>query len=205
MIEEYLTLKSETQAEIKEKGSLFLSIVSPFVTVEEFHNYYTRIKKQYYDATHHCYAFKLIDGTFKYSDDGEPSGTAGIRIFNAIEHNNLFNCGIIVIRYYGGTKLGTGPLGKAYYEAANLSIKSSEIIKLIAFEEIEISLPFELSKTGYNILKNDSIKIIDTIYTEQIIFKVLLKPPLIPKIEEKLTQILRGENPVHRTGKVSYH
>ncbi|MBE2279666.1 MAG: YigZ family protein [Ignavibacteriaceae bacterium] len=205
MIEEYLTLKSEIQAEIKEKGSLFLSKAVPFDTVEEFQNYYSGIRKQFYDATHHCYAFKLIDGTFKYSDDGEPSGTAGIRIFNAIEHNELNNCGIIVIRYYGGTKLGTGPLGKAYYEAANLSIKNSEIIKLIAYEEIEISLPFEHSKTGYKLLKNDSIKIIDTIYSEQIVFKVLSKPAFIPEIEEKLTQILKGENPVCRTGKVTYH
>ena len=112
--EKILTLDNFAEVTYKEKSSVFRGQVYHCETDNEAANILAQTKKKYYDATHHCFAFKLITEKFKYSDDGEPNGTAGIRILNAIEHFDLINVMVVITRYYGGTKLGFGPLGKAY-------------------------------------------------------------------------------------------
>ncbi|MDZ7765436.1 MAG: YigZ family protein [Melioribacteraceae bacterium] len=99
---------------------MFIGYAAPCKNDEEAEQILEGKKKQYYDATHNCYAYKILPESIKYLDDGEPSGTAGIRILNAIQHFDLTNLIVISTRYFGGTKLGVGPLGKAYYNSALL-------------------------------------------------------------------------------------
>ena len=114
-IEEIKTIKKSAEVKFKEKGSLFLSKSYNITNVENVEDILNNLKKEFFDATHRCFAYRLNSvstaNNFRYSDDGEPSGTAGIRILNAIDHFELQNCLIAVIRYFGGTKLGVGPLG----------------------------------------------------------------------------------------------
>ena len=98
--EQIKTIKDFRQASIKEKASEFIAIVYPVDNKETAVNKLNEIRKKYYDASHHCFAYKLKNGDEKYSDDGEPNGTAGLRILNAIEHFDLTNVLLIVVRYF---------------------------------------------------------------------------------------------------------
>ena len=115
---DFKTIEKENSAEIVEKKSRFIANI---YNVESKEEAIKQIKKKYYDAKHHCFAFSIIEEngiTQKSSDDGEPSGTAGAPILNIIKSNNLQNVVIIVTRYFGGILLGTGGLTRAYSEAA---------------------------------------------------------------------------------------
>lgn len=133
--EKILTVDNFAEVTYKEKSSVFIGQVCHCEIENEAANILKSIKKKYYDATHHCYAYKLITEQFKYSDDGEPNGTAGIRILNAIEHFNLINVIVVITRYYGGTKLGVGPLGKAYYTSAHDVLEEAKKVGKSSFSE----------------------------------------------------------------------
>ncbi|MBI1937259.1 MAG: YigZ family protein [Ignavibacteriales bacterium] len=160
------TVEKTSEALLKEKGSEFSSYSYPIKTEVEANDLLNSLRKKFYDATHHCYAFKLADGTIKYSDDGEPGGTAGIRILNAINHFDLNNIIVIVVRYFGGTKLGVGPLGKAYYESALECLKQSKIISQFQKQNMSVKFPFEQSNFVHKILTRYSVKILRTDYTD---------------------------------------
>ncbi len=190
-IQSYTTIKSKSESKYKEKGSIFLAFAYPVNSISEFDGILQLYRKQFYDAVHHCSAYKLIDGSFKYSDDGEPNGTAGLRIFNAIEHSGLNNCAVIVVRYFGGVKLGTGPLGKAYYETAIEALSNSEKILLHQFKKYQFSAPYELSSFLYRHLTNDHVKINDSDYSAGITLDTFIRSDHSSKI---LEEILAGAN-----------
>ena len=140
---------------------MFIGQVFPVETEEEFSEKLNLVKKEFYDATHHCYAFKLLDEKFKYSDDGEPNGTAGIRIYNAIQHFELVNLGVISIRYYGGTKLGVGPLGKAYYKSAFEAVNEAEIYSKVNYSLLKIYYEFDQTNLVHHLISNFEAIIIE--------------------------------------------
>lgn len=146
------TIKAPFEFKLKEKASLFIALSFPIQSEIEAIDILAAIKKKYFDATHHCYSYKLQQGIFKYSDDGEPSGTAGLRIYNAQNHLELTNLLTIVVRYYGGTKLGVGPLGKAYYDSALSSLESINIITKTSYTKIDIEFDYSLSKTVHHFI-----------------------------------------------------
>jgi uncharacterized YigZ family protein len=146
------TIVTISEFKLKEKGSQFLAYSKPVQNEDEAITYLSETRKKFYDASHHCYSYKILDGTFKYSDDGEPNGTAGIRIYNAQNHFELTNLITVVVRYFGGTKLGVGPLGKAYYDAATESIAAAKLISLAKYRLLEIRFDFSLSKTVHHFI-----------------------------------------------------
>ncbi|MGK9476692.1 IMPACT family protein [Melioribacter sp. OK-6-Me] len=168
------TLKKESQYKFREKGSLFLSQGFPAETIDAAEEILERIRKKYYDATHNCYAFKIADGNFRYSDDGEPSGTAGIRILNAINHFDLTNIIVIVTRYFGGVKLGVGLLGKAYYNGAYELLRNSEIKELNLFLRTSLKYNYKHSSSVHHLLSKYEAVIEDNIFTSkpEIIFSL---------------------------------
>ncbi len=124
----YIALREGGTAEIKEKGSRFLGIVTPAANRAEAEAILAAHRKQYYDATHVCYAWRVgvsagPNREERFSDDGEPSGTAGGPILAAIDRTNAVNLVVAVVRWYGGTKLGTGGLFRAYGESAALALE----------------------------------------------------------------------------------
>ena len=153
------TITQKREFKYKEKGSLFIGLTFPAENENEALSFLKSIKKEHYNATHHCYAMKFQDGEFKYSDDGEPNGTAGVRILNAIQHFDLVNLIVIVIRYYGGTKLGVGPLGKAYYYAAEEVLKECKILVKTEYTEIELRFDFALLNLVHRTLSTFNTKI----------------------------------------------
>ena len=132
--------------ELVEKRSRFITYCEKVSTPEEFKQFLNRLKKQYPDARHFCYGFRigrLNSAQRGFSDDGEPSGTAGMPILNVIDHSEFSDVAIIVVRYFGGTKLGTGGLARAYSEAASSVLKAMKWVDYEAKQVINLHCQFQ--------------------------------------------------------------
>lgn len=191
--EQIKTIEEFKESSLKEKGSVFTAQVYHVENEKGVIDKISSIKKKYFDASHHCFAYKLLDGTIKYSDAGEPSGTAGIRILNAIEHFDLYNQLVIVIRYFGGTKFGVGPLGKAYYNSAINTLKESNILTRYLHQRLTIVSDFEDVSHVHRILTNHNSVIEDSDYGDKAIFNCLIKPSTETKIISQLTEASKGK------------
>jgi len=192
-IQPYKTLKSFNESELKEKKSIFLAKAYPVSNEDEVDNILNDLKKKYYDASHRCYAYRLLSGKSKFSDAGEPSGTAGIRILNAIDHYELQDCLLVVIRYFGGTKLGIGPLGKAYYSAAIQVISESNIITEKPYIQAEIKLAISSFDKLNRVLASNQIKVAEIVYDSEISLKCLIPSELFEKVKAKITKMFKGQ------------
>jgi uncharacterized YigZ family protein len=206
-IEEIKTIKKSADYKFKEKSSLFLSksfCISNEGDAEESLN---KLRKENFDATHHCYAYRLtrkpIDN-LKYSDDGEPSGTAGIRILNAIDHFGLTNTLVVVIRYFGGTKLGVGPLGKAYYNSAFSVLELSETEILKPYRQITLTCTFPQLNTVHRVIASYGAKILDTFYEEEVKFVCTAEANKAENIKDDLIEASQNQIRVLINDNITY-
>ena len=176
------------QGEIVEKKSRFIANIFPVKTEEEALEKITAMRKKYYDARHNCFAYIIGENreTERCSDDGEPSGTAGMPILNVIEKRKLSNILIIVTRYFGGILLGTGGLTRSYSDAACGAIENAEIISVENGKTINIQIPYSENKNFLLFCKNNDIKIINEKYEENIVFEVEINEEQYEKIKEKI-------------------
>ena len=165
--------KSAEEILIKEKGSKFIGIASPISNEEDFKNYLAEIKKAHSKATHYCHAFRLgLEGeNFRANDDGEPNGSAGLPIFNQILAKDLTNICVIVVRYYGGTKLGVSGLVKAYKSCAHDTLELSEIVVVDLKINIEIQFKFELQNVIFSLINKYEGKILEFLSAENCTIK----------------------------------
>ncbi len=146
--DEYLTVANQpVTIETKEKGSKFLGHVFHVLNRSQAESVYSNIRRKYHDATHNCYAYRISADEFRYSDDGEPSGTAGIPIYQVIENKDLVQTIIIVTRYFGGTKLGMGGLSRAYSACAQETLANTKIEVKVKYRTLTV-------ETGYDTLSN---------------------------------------------------
>jgi len=190
------TPKNDSEFKLKEKGSQFISYFSKAATVEEAEVILDRKKKQFYDATHNCYAYRIHNSSEKYSDDGEPNGTAGIRIMNVINKFDITNCIIVVTRYFGGTKLGVGPLGKAYYESALNSVNESNISILKEYIPIRLSFDFSLSSPTYKCLNDFDAKKITSNYEPEPNIECLIISSRLDDFKNQLTEMTKAKSKI---------
>jgi len=169
----YKTIKDKNMAEIIEKKSKFIAQVFYIDSKKEAEKIISEVEKKYYDARHNCYAYSVYDENkneiyTKSSDDGEPSGTAGLPMLSVINGNNLVNVLLVVTRYFGGILLGTGGLVRAYKEATEKVIEHSKLYNFINGYEIKISLDYNSWDKFLYYSKNKGINIIKTEYYEKI-------------------------------------
>jgi len=193
IVQHIRTVKGFSESTDKEKSSLFIGRCYPIISLEEANTILNKNRKEYYDATHHCYAYLLSSGEKKYSDDGEPNGTAGVRILNAIEHFELTDILVLVIRYFGGTKLGVGPLGKTYYQSAFNAICAGQIVTKSAYLFIKIFIDYQAVNNVYKILLDHEAKIIRSEETEKFFIPAYIKPSEIDNIKTKIINITKGK------------
>lgn len=123
--DEYLTIARPGRAELRAKGSRFFGFAQPVGNKEEANRQRSELKRKYHDATHQPFAYRLAEGQERSSDDGEPRGTSGPSILAEIRSADLFNVQVVVVRYFGGTKLGKGGLARAFSECANTALESA--------------------------------------------------------------------------------
>lgn len=192
MIETFYTIdKIYGPEEIKEKGSRFIAYLYPVEKKEIVDTYIGTLRKKYYDATHVCFAYRLGKGEEQYvrcNDDGEPSGTAGLPIYNEIKSKDYFNVLAAVVRYFGGVKLGTGGLTRAYGQAAGKVLEIATKVTVHIKQKISVSFPFNLTGEVMQIVNRFSLVILKQEYTADGIHMQLNVP--IGKIEEITKQII---------------
>lgn len=202
--EQIITIKQFHESTLKEKGSEFIALVFPVEQAIDCENTLNTIKKKYYDATHHCYAYRLLEEVQKFSDDGEPSGSAGMRILNAIDHFNLTNLIVFVIRYFGGTKLGIGPLGKAYYTAAFEVLDKSDKISKHLLESYLIKTESALISNVYRIVSMYNGKVEKTSFEDKLVSNILIPPKNAEFIKRELNELSGGNSELISTNRKFY-
>lgn len=188
-MESFITIQNDTTIEIVEKKSKFIAKLFYVETEEDVNKKIKEIKKQYFDARHHCIAYRIVKENIiveKSSDDGEPSGTAGAPMLKILQSNELCNILIIVIRYFGGTLLGTGGLVRAYSESLQKAIEKANKIEKCMGEEIEIALEYgDFEKLKYYCEKT-KITIKNIKYAEDIVCILEILEGQIQKILKDL-------------------
>ncbi|WP_018676480.1 YigZ family protein [Riemerella columbina] len=160
----YNTIKQPVvETILKEKGSKFLGYAYPVKNEEEIKQALESIKTDHPKATHHCYAYRLgLEGEdYRANDDGEPSGSAGLPIYNQILSSDLTNILVVVVRYYGGTKLGVGGLVKTYKESAKLTLEKAKVVTKELESTLELTFPFNLQNVAFTILNRFDTQIIN--------------------------------------------
>lgn len=174
------TITTNTENEIIIHNSRFITLLYKIKTKEEIAIYLTKSKENYPKATHYCYAYKLGENIKKASDDGEPSGTAGIPMLNVLDKETLTNVLAITIRYFGGIKLGAGGLIRAYAKSVKEALKTTKTIEIEKGLKCQITFSYSKEK---DILKQlPAQNIIEKKYLEQITYTVLL-PKTSPLLE----------------------
>lgn len=158
----YKTIKETSEGLYKEKGSKFIAFAKAVFNETEFQEFQADIKKLHSKARHHCYGYRIgIDGNnYRANDDGEPSGTAGKPILGQIDSFELTNIAIIVIRYFGGTKLGTGGLIVAYRTAAKAALENNTIIENEILTEFKIEFEYKWMNGLLGAVKKTEAKIL---------------------------------------------
>ncbi len=164
----YNSIQKSSEGLFKDKGSKFLSFAFPVVSEDEIKEIISDIKKQYHNARHHCYAYKLgaDNNNFRVNDDGEPSGTAGKPIYGQMLSNELSDILIVVVRYFGGVLLGTGGLINAYKNAAFDAIQNAIIIKKVVKEPLNIGFTYELMNPVMKIVKDLELDVLKQDFTD---------------------------------------
>ena len=179
------TIKENVSAEIVEKKSKFIANLFYVETIEDVENRLKEIRKKYYDAKHNCFAFRLDkDNISRFSDDGEPSGTAGSPMLNILEGRNLSNVLVVVTRYFGGILLGTGGLVRAYSDATIKAIENANIVSKVFGNVVNIEVEYKDLDNFKYYLKNENINIEDISYVEKIIIKIELTDEELKKINQ---------------------
>ena len=178
------SIKKSLENTIVIKKSKFITKLYKINNIEEINNILEKLKKEFKDSTHICYAY-IVNGMEKCSDDGEPSGTAGLPILNILKKNNLTNVLAVVIRYFGGIKLGAGGLVRAYSNSVNDTLKLTDIIELEEGYLVELEFSYDQVKLVDYILNDKTV--INKEYNNNIIYKFYLNKEelnFIPELEK---------------------
>ena len=187
IVKGFLTIKENVQAEIVEKKSKFIANLFYIENIEEAEKIIKETRKKYFDARHNCIAYRVIeDGQIveRFSDDGEPSGTAGAPMLNILQKNGYVNVLIVVTRYFGGILLGTGGLVRAYSDSLTLAIEKSIKIEKRLGNQLEVIVDYsELDNFKYY-CKNNKINIIESTFEEKIICKIEMENDKKEKLVE---------------------
>jgi uncharacterized YigZ family protein len=166
MSDHYIALAQRSEFRHKIERSDFLGIAFPVTSEEEFFAGLQRIEKQHHDATHHCWAFRLRERS-RSSDAGEPSGTAGKPILSAIEGAALFEAAVVVVRWYGGVKLGTGGLSRAYRETAAETLREAKTIDRYEYARFRVVVPFDMLSHAYRLVDPPHVVLVSESFAEQ--------------------------------------
>lgn len=192
--DEYLTLKSAKETEIKINKSRFIANAFHIESKDEFQKFHTEIKKKFYDARHHPFAYIMRTEGFRYNDDGEPSGTSGMPVYEAIEKHNLTDTMVIVTRYFGGIKLGTGGLKRAYFQAADECLMNAKIEKKFLYDEFKFEVDFSFISQVMKLF--EKYKVITKEDTSSVNFSGIIL------IRKSLTENLKSELINNTNGKI---
>ena len=181
-------------AEYAVQRSRFIADTAAVKDEETAQAFLQEIKKKYYDARHHCYGWILEGGRRKKSgDDGEPSGTAGAPILAALERQGITDGLIVVTRYFGGIKLGTGGLTRAYAHAAAQSLAASTLAELQTLRRVAVTVAYPLFSPLENWLQKNEIRVADKSYAENVTLTLYLTPDATETVKKAVADLTAGQ------------
>lgn len=191
MSDTFLTIESSGEGIFKEKMSRFLSFAIPVSSVGEAREYIEMYRKEYYDARHVCWAYMIGHERtcFRANDNGEPSGTAGKPILGQINSNNLTDILIIVVRYFGGIKLGTGGLIVAYRQAAAEAIAACNIVERLVEDTINIRFEYPLMNDVMRIVKEEQPTVLSQSFEMDCEMSLRLRRSAMPRLCARLEKV----------------
>lgn len=188
IIDTYLTITGESEGFYKEKGSKFIAHAFPVRNEEEVKAQLAALRKQYYDARHHCYAYRIGRGEklVRANDDGEPSNSAGNPILGQIRSKELLNVLIVVIRYFGGTKLGVGGLINAYRTAAADALENAEVEERFYSSAVTTHFDYAGMNGIMKVIKNYDLPIISQVFDNNCSITLDVRESLLEEVVSKL-------------------
>ena len=191
MEDTYKTIERQSEAVYTEKRSKFIAIAIPVRTLTEVKAHLEEYQKKYYDARHVCYAYMLgaERKEFRANDNGEPSGTAGKPIHGQINSNELTDILIIVVRYFGGIKLGTSGLIVAYRTAAAQAIAEAAIIEKTVDQDVKIIFEYPFMNDVMRIVKEEAPEILEQSYDMDCIMRLRIRKSLMPRLHARLEKV----------------
>ena len=191
MTDIFKTIASPSEGQYTEKRSKFLAFAFPVSTVDEIKVILEEYQKKYYDARHVCYAYMLGHErlVFRANDNGEPSGTAGKPILGQINSNELTDILIIVVRYFGGVKLGTSGLIQAYKAAAAEAIAAATIIEKTVDEQVTVTYEYPLMNQVMRVVKEEEPSILSQSFDNDCRMTLAIRASLMPRLRQRLEKI----------------
>ena len=192
---EYRTIKEDGQVQEEIKKSRFICHAKRVYSEEEARDFITAIKKEHYKATHNCSAFIVGERSEikRTSDDGEPSGTAGVPMLGVLENHNLTNVCVVVTRYFGGIKLGAGGLIRAYAGSVALAVKEIGIIEIKEQAGIQIHMTYAQYQEYGNFLKEHNLIELETNFTDQVDTMIFIDKEKKDSIKADLIEFFNGK------------
>jgi len=190
-INDYNILTKSTEGYYKNKGSKFIAVAYYVENEADVKEAMALSKKKYYDARHHCYAYRITPEKeyTRSSDDGEPSGTAGKPILNQILSYGLYNTLIVVVRYFGGTKLGVSGLILAYKSATRDLIQDAKVTKVFITRDVELSFEYPLMNSVMKVIKDEKLSIFNQDFTTDCKISIKIKKDVLKNALGKLGKI----------------
>lgn len=202
-LESYKTIAQLGINEFTERKSRFIGAVKPVSTEDEAVTFIEEKKTEYWQATHNCWAYIIREPVAqRYSDDGEPQGTAGIPILEVMKKEEIYNAVIVVTRFYGGVQLGAGGLIRAYSQGAKIALDAGKIVVMANCILSEITLPYPLYDRFLSLTEDFPMTTIDTTFTEDVTLEIRLRSDYQPRLEKILTELSAGEISPKVTGEV---
>ena len=197
MDDRYLTIEKPSIEQIKVKGSRFIAQTIRSDSVEQAQSELELIRKREYAATHNCYAYIVgtpeKDVAFKYSDDGEPSGTAGRPIYNIISGSGITNVLLVVTRYFGGTKLGTGGLVRAYSESARLALEHSGVRENFLIEKLKVDTEFSAYDSLLKAIHRMGAREIKADFSDRVSIQIEIRRSKADLMIAEIVELSRGK------------
>ena len=206
MLQKYRTIKEDNQHEVEIKKSRFICFLKRIETEEEAKAFIQQIKKEHWKANHNCSAFVLGDHheIQRSSDDGEPSGTAGVPMLEVMKKNDLINVCAVVTRYFGGTKLGAGGLIRAYSGSVAQAIVHTGIVEGRLQQEVFVQLDYSNWGKMENFIASENLAVKDTQFTDRVVVICMVDENQVADFEAQVTDLLNGQVSF-TTGEVTYH
>ncbi len=192
-MESYTTIKKEGKFEYEDRKSVFIGYSVPVSHEQDALDFISFIKKKHPDARHHVYAYVLRENSImRFSDDREPQGTAGMPVLDAIRKRGCTDTAVVVVRYFGGTLLGTGGLVRAYSSAAAGALLDAEIITYDIYTLVDFHLGYSDYQKAVPLLTSNLYRTDDTIYADSVIIKGRILKSNFEKLVKEITEITSG-------------
>ena len=195
-IDSYRTIAAPVEAKLTRKKSRFIALVYPVSSTDEIQKIRDEIQRRYHDARHHCYAYRLVSGAARADDAGEPAGSAGPPILQALEGADLYNVLAVVVRYFGGVKLGIGGLIRAYGDATRAAIAQARVVEQVERARLMVRFPPECTSKVMGLIHRLAAEVDSIDYADEATIVLSLRRSDAPEFTARLADSTGGRGQV---------